>query len=185
MGTRKSGETFAQTTGDLTVNGNLTMAAGKVIVADAGTAAAQAIQFRGCAVGTGFYSPSADTLIMSRTGASYVNVNSGGISMGNVTASSILLSFGLRLDATAIKTADYTVLTSDKIIIANGVGLTMTLPATPAGDQCVYFKNRDVGNLTIARNGNTIDGAAANLTLAAGQQALLYFESSGWIRIGA
>jgi hypothetical protein len=69
-----------------------------------------------------------------------------------------------------VKTANYTAVAGDKIAAdTTGGAFTVTLPATPAdGDSVEIIPARGTfatNNLTVARNGENIDGAAANLIL--------------------
>ena len=76
---------------------------------------------------------------------------------------------------TNAQTATYQVLTSDfaqckTIPVASGT-FTITLVASgsqPATGQCVYILNYGTGVVTLARSGQNINGAAANLTGTAG-----------------
>lgn len=78
----------------------------------------------------------------------------------------------------SVKTADYNVALSDNaflLIMNSGSAHTFTLLATPPtrNGWFVYFQNIGAGTCTIARNGNNIDGAASNLTLATGTGVLI------------
>jgi hypothetical protein len=63
-------------------------------------------------------------------------------------------------------------------------GFTVTLPASPSvGDQIVIADGASfaVSNLTVARNGNTIEGAAENLILdLAGVSVQLLYDGTTW-----
>lgn len=200
MGVRSAGAAFGGSlatggtvAGNLVVTGTLnvqgatdldsTLNVDGVTTIPAGSLTAASLRFAGSAAGTGLSAQTADAPLLGRGGATYLALASSGVST-NATLNplaALLATGALRLDAEAIKTADYTLTNSDVIVIMNGVALTATLVASPAGDQCIFIKNRAAGNLTVARNGNTIDGAAADLTLAAGEGVLLYFEPSGWV----
>jgi hypothetical protein len=71
------------------------------------------------------------------------------------------------------KTANYTASAGDRILTnTSGGSFTITLPASPsAGDTVVVFDidNWEANNLTIARNGSTIEGVADNFILDLGQ----------------
>lgn len=62
----------------------------------------------------------------------------------------------------------------------DGGTFTITLPASPTnGDTFTIFNVGSSGNnLTVARNGNNIRGAAADLILTDGQQVLLTYETT-------
>jgi hypothetical protein len=66
------------------------------------------------------------------------------------------------------KTTNYTLLSTDSgsIFTFNGSSLTATLVATaPTMPWIVGIKNMNASDLTVARNGNTINGGTSNLTL--------------------
>lgn len=173
-------------TGPLAMNGDLTMGAGKVLVLDQGTTAKVGLRFNGHGEGTGLYGgASTDQIRLLRLGSSFLSANGNGVQFGTVAAmdAPLVINHALRVDAETIKTADYTATAFEARIAMNVVaGGTLTLPASPATDQELYIKNLSANPLTVARNGNTIDGAATNITLASGEAALLNFEPSGWIR---
>jgi len=84
-----------------------------------------------------------------------------------------------------VKTANYTAATGDGIVAdTSGGTFTVTLPATPsAGDNVIIADGGDwkVTNLTVARNGSTIEGAAENLTLDIGSiQVHLIYSGTTW-----
>ena len=67
-----------------------------------------------------------------------------------------------------------------------GGAITLTLPGSPAlGDQVSFidYGSAATNNITIARNGKTIQGAAADLTIALDRAAstLVYDGSAGWL----
>lgn len=90
--------------------------------------------------------------------------------------------------------ADTTLTTSSYAVSCNtsGGALTMTLPASPRSyanflsGQLIWIKNSGsaANDVTIARNGKTINGAAADLTLTDGQVAALFYDqaNSNWVR---
>jgi parallel beta-helix repeat protein len=91
--------------------------------------------------------------------------------------------------AATVKSANYTVLTTDRYLVMRGASanVTFTLPATPLDGQRVAFGNHDsVDNLTLARNGRNINGAAADLTLTPGQRVTLYYVTAdlSWYAVG-
>lgn len=73
---------------------------------------------------------------------------------------------------------------TDNAVIAFTIlgALTMNLPASPPSGQVLRIKRVGNNNVTIARNGNNINGAAADLVLTTnGQSALLiYVGTDGW-----
>jgi hypothetical protein len=89
-----------------------------------------------------------------------------------------------------ILTADYTAVATDSgrlLSMNSGSAHTITLPnpvpVPPAGlsevGWMVFIQNIGAGTLTIARNGLTIDGAAANLTLGQNQGVLIFADANG------
>lgn len=84
---------------------------------------------------------------------------------------------------TAEKTGAYTAVSGDLVICdTSGGAFTVTLPAAPRKGDRVGVSLRLAGNnLTVGRNGNTIDGAAADLTLsAANTSRTVQYDGSGW-----
>jgi hypothetical protein len=67
------------------------------------------------------------------------------------------------------KTANYTAINRDRIIADTAAGsFTVTLPASPTtGDYVVFYDNAAwaTNNLTVARNGSTIEGIADDFVL--------------------
>lgn len=180
-GTLGAGATTVTT---LAPSGNLTMAATKQILADAGTTAAPGYAFSGAA-STGFHANGGNPVI-ARSAAAVVTCSSGNANFtSNVTSSNDLVAArAVLLEPEAVKVVNYQVTNSDAIVIMNGTTLTATLPATPATNQMLWVKNVDAGSCTIARNGKTIDGAAADITLLTLTSTLLVYNGTGWYRIG-
>jgi len=82
----------------------------------------------------------------------------------------------------------YTVLATDYTILADtsGGSITCTLPAAPPAGTIYHFKKTAAANtLTIGRNGNSIDGAAADLAITASLESatLQYHGTYGWARL--
>ena len=87
---------------------------------------------------------------------------------GRVTAAANVVSSGGGITYTTVKTANYTAVADDGVQTNTTAGaFTVTLPATPAiGDQVFVvdsFNTWGTNNLTIGRNGSTIEGAAQDL----------------------
>lgn len=83
------------------------------------------------------------------------------------------------------KTGAYTMTTADFTVLANTAGgsLSINLPATPTQGQYVNVKKISAANtLTIAHNGNNIDGAATDITVTTNNQnTRAQFDSTfGW-----
>lgn len=94
------------------------------------------------------------------------------------------------------KTANYTAAATDcgKVIIVDTTGgaVTITLPlaADISSGWNVIIKDKGLAgtnNVTIARNSNTIDGAASNITLSTNYnyRRLVYIGSSAFLIIGS
>src|SRR5262245_37279173 len=87
-----------------------------------------------------------------------------------------------------VKSVNYNVTTADTVLVASGGAgaLTFTLPASPVANQRIELGNSNGANtLTLARNGNTINGAAADLVIAANKGATIYWvPGSGWFTVG-
>jgi hypothetical protein len=108
------------------------------------------------------------------------NTSSGTLTANGVTA----IQGRLTIDPEVVKVANYQVISTDVIVIMNGTALTATLVASPTTNTALWIKNVDVGTCTIARNGKTIDGASSDITLISGEAALLFYNGTGWYRLG-
>jgi hypothetical protein len=62
--------------------------------------------------------------------------------------------------------------------------LTTNLPLAPSAERFFIIKNIGANTLTIGRNGKTIDGVAADLTLAQNEFRHLYYDGTGWQILG-
>lgn len=86
----------------------------------------------------------------------------------------------------SVKTANYTAVAGEGILAdTSGGAFTVTLPATPsAGDQVVIAdagSDWETNNLTIARNGSTIEGASEDLTCDVSAVSIeLIYDGSTW-----
>ena len=85
----------------------------------------------------------------------------------------------------ARKTSNYTAVSGDKLIAdTSGGAFTITLPASPStGDNVTIADGADWSstNLTVARNGSTIEGSASNLTVDIGTiEIKLIYDGSTW-----
>ena len=89
---------------------------------------------------------------------------------------------------TTIKTADFTATSGSGFFVNTGSGaVTVTLPSSPSAGNVVavsdYNSSAGTNNITIARNGSNINGAASNLTITKANSAiqLIYVDSTtGW-----
>lgn len=85
----------------------------------------------------------------------------------------------------SVKTSSYNAASNDAIICnTSGGGFTVTLPASPSiGDSILFLDAADwsINNLTISRNGNTIEGLSENLILnIKGIQVQLVYDGTTW-----
>jgi hypothetical protein len=61
-------------------------------------------------------------------------------------------------------------------VLASG---SFNLPASPGNGKTYFIRNTSAASITVNRNGNNINGAAANLTLAASARVKLVYRSTG------
>ena len=95
--------------------------------------------------------------------------------------------------AWSIKTANYTVVTGDGVMVdTDSAAITITLPASGTLGDFVRIMDATGNcatagrNITVARNGNNIQGSAADLTIATNRAAigLVYVNATeGWVLI--
>jgi hypothetical protein len=90
---------------------------------------------------------------------------------------------------TTAKTASFTAVSGTGYFVNTTSGaITATLPATPSAGDIVgfndYARNFGTNNLTIARNGSLIQGAATDATISTNGQSLMFVyvdATQGWI----
>ena len=84
-----------------------------------------------------------------------------------------------------IKTANYTMVSGDQIIVNKTTALTMTLPASPSAGDVVTVKATGGGTVTIGRNSSNINSTAADGTLNNGfSTQLVYVDGTiGWLQL--
>jgi hypothetical protein len=86
--------------------------------------------------------------------------------------------------ATAVKTGNYTAAAGDLVLTdTSGGPFTVTLPATPVHGNMLALvdltSSWGTNNITIARNGSSIDGAASNQALTGGRLRIYVYSSTG------
>ncbi len=84
------------------------------------------------------------------------------------------------------QTTNYTAVFGDggKLISMNGSSLTLTLPnPSPNNIWFIWIENLNVTNLTVARNGLNIDGAASNLTLGQNQNIGIFTDGTNYFTV--
>jgi hypothetical protein len=103
------------------------------------------------------------------------------------------ISLGLRKKGYVTPGATYTAVNGDQVLVdtsGSGIGapVTINLPASPSvGDEVTLIdsgNNLASNNLTVGRNGSTINGAASNLTVSTNLSAftLVYVNATlGWV----
>lgn len=81
-----------------------------------------------------------------------------------------------------IKTANYTCVADDQIIVNSAGTTTMTLPASPTAGDSVVISNQGAGVCTVGRNGSNIKSLAEDGTLNSGNSTqLVYVDGTiGW-----
>jgi hypothetical protein len=95
--------------------------------------------------------------------------------------------------AWTLKTAAYTAVAGDGVMVDTTAAVTITLPISSGPPSLGDFVrvldatgNAATNNITVARNGNNIQGAAADLTIATARAAigLVYVNAAqGWVLI--
>jgi len=110
------------------------------------------------------------------------NVTTAKIADGAITSAKLGAGVGGAFNDFAIKTADYTAVTRDQLIVNSASSVTITLPASPAAGNVVFIKNAGTGTVTVSRNGSKINSTTDNGSLAADAGATLVFVDAaiGW-----
>lgn len=158
----------------LAVSGTSTVAA----VNASGTVAAAGAMTVGTTLGV------SGTSTMAAINASGTVAAAGAMTVGTTLGVTGLTTIGpLARKAIAVQTANYQALLTDSVIYMNGTTLTLTLPASPPVNFMLMVKNLQAAStLTVARNGNNINGAASDYTVIANTTPTeFHFETAtGW-----
>jgi len=104
------------------------------------------------------------------------------ITDGTITAAKLGTGVGGAFNNFLVKTANYTAVTRDQLVVNSGSAVTITLPASPSAGNIVFIENAGAGTVTIARNGSNINSTADNGELDTNAGAtLVYVDSTiGW-----
>ena len=104
------------------------------------------------------------------------------IADGTITASKLGTGVGGAFNNFLVKTANYTAVTRDQLVVNSGSAVTITLPASPSAGNIVFIENSGAGTVTVARNGSKINSTADDGELATDAGAtLVYVDSAiGW-----
>jgi len=161
----------------LWVQGGDSLFAGNVLISgaarvDAGTAAAPTFGFT-ADTNTGIYNIGADQLGISAGGALSLSVSTSLVTSVVPLLASVLTE-NVAITSTLTRQ-------NRKRVRATAAAIIVSVWATPIDGDIVVIRNASGGSVTVGRNGENIDGAAANLTLANGESIeLTYFSGSGW-----
>jgi hypothetical protein len=109
-------------------------------------------------------------------------ITAAAITDGTITASKLGTGVGGAFNNFLVKTANYTAVTRDQLIVNSGSAVTITLPASPSAGNIVFIENAGAGTVTVARNGSKINSTADDGELATDAGAtLVYVDSAiGW-----
>ena len=109
-------------------------------------------------------------------------ITAAAITDGTITASKLGTGVGGAFNNFLVKTANYTAVTRDQLVVNSGSAVTITLPASPSAGNIVFIENAGAGTVTIARNGSNINSTADNGELDTNAGAtLVYVDSTiGW-----
>jgi len=104
------------------------------------------------------------------------------ITDGTITAAKLGTGVGGAFNNFLVKTANYTAVTRDQLVVNSGSAVTITLPASPAAGNIVFIENAGAGTVTVARNSSNINSTADDGELVTDAGAtLVYVDSTiGW-----
>ena len=133
-------------------------------------------------IGTGTYTASGTTLTRTVSESSNadaaLNLSGSALVFISATAEDVLTEY-------VVKTANYTAVASDLILAdTSGGAFTITLPASPATGDTVFVADADdwsSNNLTVARNGSTIEGLSEDVVCDIGNISLTFtYSGTTW-----
>jgi len=130
--------------------------------------------------------PSGDNLDLTGSGISISGAQGSAGQVLTSTGSAVAWGdVGGAFNDFAIKTANYTAVAKDQLIVNSSSAVTITLPASPSAGNVVFIKNAGSATVTVARNGSKINSTADNGELASDAAAtLVYVDSTiGWKEI--
>ena len=84
-------------------------------------------------------------------------ITAAAIADGTITATKLGTGVGGAFNNFLVKTANYTAVTRDQLIVNSGSAVTITLPASPSAGNIVFIENAGAGTVTVARNGSNIN----------------------------
>jgi len=137
---------------------------------------------------TGTTSNGGDLNLTSGTGTSldgYVNLQAGGSTVVKVHTNKVTFVKGWRRHVTSV-TGTYQVLVTDDYLAITTLAapFTITMPANPVSGDTYQIKdttgNAATSNVTIAGNGNNIDGAASFVLTSAYASVTLTYTGTQW-----
>ena len=100
----------------------------------------------------------------------------------NITAAEWNVMEGKLNRTVTTKTASYNPAVTGDIVLMNGT-YTVTLPASPSANDIFNVKNIGTGVVTVARNGNNIDGVASDITLYQNESICIVSDGSNYFLI--
>jgi len=115
-----------------------------------------------------------------------LNTNQGVLIFTDGTNYFTFRGFSSGVGGVNVQTISYAAIQGDsgKLISMNGSNLTLTLPSPPpTGTWMIFVQNLNSTNLTINRNGLTIDGAASNLTLGQNQGITIFTNGTNYFTL--
>jgi hypothetical protein len=185
MGVRTAGESFggvatslaAGCTGtDLTLSGAL--AAGAATLASAAVAGAATV---GTTLGVTGAATLSSTLAVAGDANLSGHVNVLGTTKDLLVNGTLRIANDWVITPETVKTGNYNLTAADALVYCNSASpVTFTLPATGSTNRNMCVRNVGAGTLTIARNGNTINGTTIDPTLSQGIELNLQWNGSGW-----